>query len=199
MESDHHRRPCDAAPFLSAAAAEPAVTEPRPAVLPTRLTVRRDGWTAERQRLFLSALAESGNVAAAARAAGISARSAFRLRTHPQGEAFARAWDAALMTAAGGLLSMAFQRAIEGAPRRLVRNGRVVAEQREPSDRMLMFLLRHLHPDLFGHDGPAPKRQAAIGSLRQDYAGAMALLADSDVAADEEEAGPFIVETGPTP
>jgi len=177
----------------------PSAPPPPAAILPpTRLHQRRDGWTAERQRLFLTALAETGNVAAAARAAGISARSAFRLRTHPQGEAFARAWDAALMTAAGGLLSMAFQRAIEGAPRQLMRDGRVVAEQREPSDRMLMFLLRHLNPDLFGHDGPAPRRLAAMGTLKQEYAGAVALLADSDVAA-EPEAGPFTDGTGPTP
>ena len=42
--------------------------------------VRRDGWTAERMRIFLEALADHGSVTHAAREAGVSARSAYKLR-----------------------------------------------------------------------------------------------------------------------
>ncbi len=65
---------------------------------------RHDGWTAERQRLFLNTLANSGSIAVAAHVADITPRSAYRLRNHPKGAAFARAWDAALMRAGSRLM-----------------------------------------------------------------------------------------------
>ena len=54
---------------------------------------RHDGWTAERQRLFIAALAEIGMVSAAAKAAGMSRKSAYALlkRAGPE-SSFARAW-----------------------------------------------------------------------------------------------------------
>lgn len=145
---------------------------------------RHDGWTAERQRVFLNVLANTGSVAHAAEAADITPRSAYRLRNHPKGAAFARAWEAALMTAANRLTAVAFERAITGTPRTIWRDGRVVAESSVPSDQMLMFLLRHLSPTLFG-DGRAPAARAdAVAALAGGFPSAMAAIDDTDVDCD---------------
>jgi hypothetical protein len=58
--------------------------------------IRRDGWTAERQLRFLGALASTRSVTKAARAAGMSRESAYRLRKRKEGGLFAAAWDRAL-------------------------------------------------------------------------------------------------------
>lgn len=58
---------------------------------------RRDGWTPQRQLAFLDMLGSTHSVTKAARAAGMSRESAYRLRARdPQG-LFAAAWDRALM------------------------------------------------------------------------------------------------------
>jgi hypothetical protein len=58
--------------------------------------VRRDGWTAERQLVFLETLARTRSVAQAAARAGMSRESAYRLRARPVGALFAAAWDKTL-------------------------------------------------------------------------------------------------------
>ena len=57
---------------------------------------RRDGWTPERQRLFLHELAQSRSVGRAAASVGMSRESAYRLRVRPGAASFAAAWDKAL-------------------------------------------------------------------------------------------------------
>ena len=57
---------------------------------------RRDGWTPARQLRFLDALARTRSVTRAARAAGMSRESAYRLRARDPGGLFAAAWDRAL-------------------------------------------------------------------------------------------------------
>jgi transposase-like protein len=57
---------------------------------------RRAHWTPAKQRIFLAALLETGSVAAAARAAGMSRSSAHRLRQRLAGTPFDRGWDQAL-------------------------------------------------------------------------------------------------------
>jgi hypothetical protein len=54
--------------------------------------VRNDGWTAARQLAFLTVLARTRSVTAAARAAGMSRESAYRLRKRDAGGLFAVAW-----------------------------------------------------------------------------------------------------------
>lgn len=156
---------------------------------------RHDGWTATRQRIFLNTLANTGSVAFACEAADIAPRSAYRLRNHPQGAAFARAWEAALMTAAGRLTCVAFERAITGTPREIWRNGQLMAETSIPSDRLLMFLLRHLNPALFGSQGDPKARARVIAGMQASFAPAMGALADTDVDADLLDADDF----GPRP
>jgi transposase-like protein len=66
--------------------AEPAMPDP----------VHPQCWTPQRQRAFLLALQATRSVAAAARHAGMSRQSAYRLLARKRGQAFARAWEAAL-------------------------------------------------------------------------------------------------------
>lgn len=70
-----------------ASAHEPAVPPLRP---------DRAHWTPARQRIFLAALLETGSVARAARAAGMSRSSAQRLRRRLAGTPFDRSWDQVL-------------------------------------------------------------------------------------------------------
>ena len=56
--------------------------------------VRRDGWTPERIRLFIETLAGCGSITAAARAAGVSERAAYKFRD--RAPTFDDAWQIAL-------------------------------------------------------------------------------------------------------
>ena len=105
------------------------------------------GWSAERQRLFLENLAETGSVHLAASAARLSARGAYRLRV--RSPAFARAWDMAQQLAVGRLSSIVFDRAINGRIEQIYKEGALVAERRVPSDRLATWLLARLDPKRF--------------------------------------------------
>ncbi|MBX3560865.1 MAG: hypothetical protein KF780_03535 [Sphingomonas sp.] len=116
------------------------------------------GWSAERQRLFLANLAETGSVHLACATARLSARSAYGLRA--RSPAFAAAWDTAEQLAVGRLSALAFDRAIHGRVEQVWQEGALVAEKRMPSDRLLMWLLARLDP----------RRYAAPWELRKDGA-----------------------------
>ena len=49
---------------------------------------RHDGWTADRQRRFIEALADLGSVKSAAHAVNMTPEGAYLLRRHPQAEVF---------------------------------------------------------------------------------------------------------------
>lgn len=75
----------------------PVETGALPAFTPVpRQYQRRDGWTPERQRSFIEALADTGSVEAAARAVDMSSVGAYHLRRQPGAEEFRAAWEAAL-------------------------------------------------------------------------------------------------------
>lgn len=113
---------------------------------PAQLKPRRDGWTAERQRTFLTVLAETGSISMACCEAGVSSRSAYRLRSHPKGAAFAHAWDMALKLATARLTALAYERATRGTVKETWVEGELKTTTRAPSDKLLMFLLQHLLP-----------------------------------------------------
>jgi hypothetical protein len=119
---------------------------------------RLAGWSAQRQRLFLCNLAETGSVHLACAAARLTARSAYRLRA--RSPAFAAGWDVADQLAVGRLSAIAFDRAINGRTEQVWQEGVLVAERRVPSDRLLMWLLARLDP----------RRFAAPWELRKDGA-----------------------------
>ena len=105
------------------------------------------GWSAERQRVFLTHLAETGSVHLACSAARLSARGAYRLRA--RSPAFARGWDVAQRCSVGRLSAIAFDRALNGRLEQVYRDGALIAERRVPNDKMLMWLLARLDPKRF--------------------------------------------------
>jgi hypothetical protein len=111
---------------------------------------QHSGWTAERQRTFIEHLALTGSVGEAAALAGVSSRSAYRLRNKAGAESFARAWDAALSQSATRLAAIAFDRALHGRSERFYRDGELVMERKMPSDYLLTWLLSRLDPLTFG-------------------------------------------------
>lgn len=111
---------------------------------------RKDGWSPDKQRAFIEALADSGSVATAAMSVDMSESSAYRLRRSPGAEAFDRAWSAAIDAASKKLLDAAFERALVGTDEPVFdREGHRVGRRFRQSDRLLMFLLRAYGPDCF--------------------------------------------------
>ena len=117
------------------------------------------GWSADRQREFIQALAEGGTIHVAAHTSGLSARSAYGLRV--RSPAFAAAWDTAQQLAVGRLSALAFDRAIHGRIEQVYRDGDLVAERRVPNDRLLMWLLARLDPKRFAAPWERAKDDAA--------------------------------------
>ncbi|MBB4838061.1 hypothetical protein HNP52_001112 [Sphingomonas kyeonggiensis] len=120
--------------------------------VPVRRKHRHDGWSPERQRDFIEALADRGSVTEAARQVGMSVGSAYKLRRSPGGENFARAWEIAIHHAANHLADLAFDRAIHGSDEPVFdKEGRRVGRRMRINDRLLMFLLRAHLPERYAH------------------------------------------------
>lgn len=104
---------------------------------------RRDGWTPERQRVFIAALAKIGLVSAAAKAAGMSRKSAYALleRAGPDGS-FARAWAAAMAHGKGEAGMTAIDRAIDGVEIPYFYRGVQRGSRRLYDNRLLLAALR---------------------------------------------------------
>lgn len=146
-------------PYLDANGYDPADYQ----WVPVRRQPRADGWSEAKQRDFIEALADGGSVAEAARAVRMSPSSAYRLRRSPGGEAFARAWDAAVAQAVGMLVDVAFDRAINGTVEPVLdAEGRRIGSRHRPGDRMLMFLLAAHYPDRYGKQ---QRRRPARGEV----------------------------------
>ena len=111
---------------------------------------RHDGWTPERQRGFIEALADTGSVERACRAVNMSTEGAYHLRRQPGAEGFRAAWAAALDLGVHRLADIAMDRARDGVPVPVFHKGEQVGERRRYNDRLLMFILRHHMPDRYG-------------------------------------------------
>lgn len=111
---------------------------------------RHDGWTPERQRAFIGALADTGSVRRAARMVNMSQANAYLLRRAEHAEGFRRAWDAALDFGLKRLKDLAFERAIEGELIPVFQSGKLMGFRRKRNDALLMFCLRHYGQDASG-------------------------------------------------
>lgn len=173
-------------PAPAAAPAPRAVSAPtEQSVVPFKPEPSRKvvgGWSAARQRLFIETLAETGSVHMSAKAAGLSARSAYALRV--RSPAFSTAWDAAQQLAVGRLSALAFDRAIHGRVEQVYHQGELVGEKRVPSERLLMWLLARLDPKRFA--APWERAKDAAADPQADAQGAFPSLLDrlTDVAED---------------
>jgi hypothetical protein len=138
-----------------------------PNFVPVPVRDRSDGWTAARQVAFVEALSQSGCVTEAARAVGMSVRTAYRLRQHVGAMTFRMAWDAAIDFAIKRLADVALSRAINGVARPVFHKGEQVGERRYFDERLTQFLLRTRDPVRYGrwidkHDFQQPPDGDAI-------------------------------------
>lgn len=123
---------------------------PLPDFTPVPRKYRYDGWTPERQKAFIEALADTGSVKAACHRINMSQVGAYYLRRQPGAEGFRKAWDAALDFGVQNLVDIAIDRAKEGVPVPVFYKGEQVGERRRYNDRLLMFILKHHMPSKYG-------------------------------------------------
>lgn len=110
--------------------------------------------TARRRQRFLEALAETGNVTLAARAAAVSRTSIYAHRNAD--DDFQRAWLEAEQVAADRLEAEAWRRGVDGVAEPVVSAGRLVTDAagnpmltHRYSDQLLMALLRAHRPEKY--------------------------------------------------
>ena len=123
---------------------------PIPDFTPVPRRYRHDGWTPERQRAFIEALADTGCIDRAARMVNMAQANCYTLRRAAGAEEFRRAWDAALDFGLKRLKDIAFERAIEGQLVPVFVAGKLMGFRRKKNDALLMFCLRHYGQDANG-------------------------------------------------
>lgn len=111
---------------------------------------RHDGWTPERQKAFIEALADTGSVTRAAAMVNMAQANCYTLRRAPGAESFRRAWEAALDFGVQRLKDIAFDRAIDGHLVPVFVAGKLMGFRRKTNDALLMFCLRHYGQDANG-------------------------------------------------
>lgn len=111
-------------------------------IVPSRFA-RHDGWTSARQRAFVEHLAMLGLVGAAARAVGMSAKSAYGLRRRAgEASSFASAWDRAVELGRARARDLAIERALEGEVVPIFHRGRLVGSERRYDNRLIIMALK---------------------------------------------------------
>ena len=131
----------------------PIPRDSRPALpdfTPVPRKFRHDGWTPDRQKAFIEALADTGCVSRAAAMVNMAQRNCYYLRRQPGAEEFRRAWEAALDFGVQRLKDVAFERAIEGELVPVFVAGKLMGYRRKRNDALLMFCLRHYGQDASG-------------------------------------------------
>jgi hypothetical protein len=123
---------------------------PLPEFTPVPRKYRHDGWTPERQKAFIEALADTGSVTRAAGMVNMAQTNCYALKRAPGAEEFRRAWEAALDFGQGRLKDIAFERAIEGELVPFFHAGKLVGYRRKYNNALLMFCIRHYGKDAGG-------------------------------------------------
>ncbi|HZF96555.1 MAG TPA: hypothetical protein VEZ20_16965 [Allosphingosinicella sp.] len=104
---------------------------------------RHDGWTPDRQRGFIFILSKIGVVALAARAVGMSRKSAYALRDRAgPGSSFVRAWRDAQEAGRLTVDFAAFERAVHGVEEPYFYRGRQIGVRRVYDNRLLAIAYR---------------------------------------------------------
>jgi hypothetical protein len=142
----------------------PQPTGELPAFTPVpRQCERHDGWTPERQRAFIAALADTGSVDAACKAVDMAQRGAYYLRRQPGAESFRAAWQAALDCGVQRIEDVVMDRALNGVEEPVYSYGALIGTRRRYNDRLLMFILRNRAPERFAQGNP--KGLNAVGQM----------------------------------
>ncbi|MEA3010190.1 MAG: hypothetical protein QOJ91_1882 [Sphingomonadales bacterium] len=147
---------------------------------------KRDGFTPAKKAKAIEALGKYGNVTDAARVSGVSDTTFYRhLNKDPD---FARSCELARERAAKPIETLAWQRATEGAPETIIRNGEVVQVKVKPSDAVLRLLLQASDPKKYGRlsRGGASRRQIEKKLRKTIEAETRERMKRELVASDEE-------------
>jgi hypothetical protein len=131
-----------------------------------RIRARHDGFTAAKQKKFLTWLGKTGCLKDAAGKAGVSTNTVRRHRD--LAEDFEAKVQAALTLAAPELEAIAYKRATEGVEETVIRDGKVVGVRVKPSDSILRLLLQGANPKKYGRMGPAAGRKAKAREREAD-------------------------------
>jgi len=122
-------------------------------------------WTPAKQKTFLEALARCGSVKSAATYAGMSRESAHRLRRRVGNEAFARAWDAALIHARELYAEELLEKGLHGWTETVWYHGEEVGERSRFSPHLLLSALGRLDKKAEGLDLAGHPARAAAGDF----------------------------------
>lgn len=117
------------------------------------------GWTVARQRAFIAALAHYGVVSDAARAVGMSVRSAYALRLKPGAESFDIAWMCAQEEAMRDRKGEALDRALNGDPVSTLIGGEPARVRRDLSLGKQLRVFTALGREQVGRDARAKAAQ----------------------------------------
>lgn len=161
----------ETSPRMKDRSRQPAAKGTLPAFTPVPRHYKRfDGWTPERQRGFIEALADTGSVKRAAHAVNMTPEGAYLLRRHPEAEEFRKAWEAALALGVQRLEDIAMDRALNGVESPVYSYGKIIGTRMVYNDRLLMFLLRNRASKRFKatarHDAPT---RAEIAKLKKQW------------------------------
>ena len=104
--------------------------------------------------MFIDTLEKIGLVGEAAQAAGMSRKSAYKLREREGAESFAKAWDIAVMMGQDRVRECATDRAINGYMVPVFYGGRQRGEVRRYNDTLLIKAL-----NAFGQQRPQPHQK----------------------------------------
>lgn len=165
----------------------PVAREARPALpdfTPVPRKYRHDGWTPERQKAFIEALADTGCVSRAAAMCNMAQANAYTLRRAPGAEEFRRAWDAALDFGLQRLKDIAFERAIEGELVPVIVGGKVIGFRRKHNTALLIFCLRN-----YGQDAEGRRTTISYVSTRASASAGAVAAAAAGGGAEAEGAG----------
>lgn len=157
---------------------------------PRTATQRHDGWTPERQRIFLESLAECGVVQDACRAVGMSPASAYALRQRKSGALFALGWAAALRHARERLADELLSRAMHGCTERVERGDEVITRYRF-DNRLSMAMLTRLDREAEKFDEAA----RTVTTVAEDFEA----LLECVEAGDAEAEAAFVAAHRPLP
>ncbi len=173
-------------PYIADDEASQGLTSHGPAEAAPRAD-RADGFTVAKEQLFLRTLADTGVVADACRATGISRQAAYDRRRSAAGRAFAIGWDAALLIARNPIGDDVMSRARHGVIDRVYRKGELVAERHRYDNRLTMAVLTRLDRLAEGHGENAP----VIRAVAQEFDQFLDLLPNGLQAAEEFVAARF--------
>lgn len=153
---------------------------------------KRDGFTPAKRAKAIEALGKYGNVADAARVAGVSDTTVYR--HYNKDPDFARSCELERAKAAMPLETLAWERATQGAPETVIRGGEIVQIEVKPSDAMPGLLLRASDPKKYDRmsRGGGTRNRIERQSRRKIEADTRETMRREPVATDEEVKGALV-------